>query len=51
MWNWWGGGGDGLLRHARKREKEMALIRVHHLGTNREITEHKDMRIKGRSKR
>jgi hypothetical protein len=39
-----------LLKHARERGKEMALIRAHQ-GTNMEITKHKEMRIKGRSKR
>jgi hypothetical protein len=39
----------GVLRHARKRGKEMAIIRVS--WTNGEITRHKEMRIKGRKKR
>jgi hypothetical protein len=45
-----GGGKMGVFSHARKRRKEVDLIRAQ-WGTNREITEHKEVRIKGRSER
>lgn len=39
----------GVLRHVKKGEKKTTLIRFHQ-GTNAEITEHTELRIKGEAK-